>query len=56
MKHLKMFEDFTNEAMSASDKKALKFTQKDQDPKKLKILRMLSVKISQITSLQQTSV
>ena len=39
MKKVKLFEDFTNEAMSSSDQKALAFTMKEQDPKKIKDLQ-----------------
>jgi hypothetical protein len=39
MKKVKLFEDFTNEAMSSLDQKALAFTMKEQDPKKIKDLQ-----------------
>ena len=39
MKKVKLFEDFTNEAMSSSDQKALAYTMKSQDPSKIKDLQ-----------------
>ena len=39
MKKVKLFEDFTNEAMSSSDQKALAYTMRDQDPSKVKDLQ-----------------
>ena len=39
MKKVKLFEDFTNEAMNSSDQKALAYTMKSQDPSKIKDLQ-----------------
>ena len=39
MKKVKLFEDFTNEAMSSSDMKALAYSANNQDPSKVKDLQ-----------------
>lgn len=39
MKYIKLFEDFTNEALSAQDRKAIAFTMASQDPVKVKDLQ-----------------
>ena len=39
MKYIKLFEDFTNEALSAQDRKALAYLHSEQDPRKIKDLQ-----------------
>ena len=39
MKHIKLFEQFTSEALSAQDRKALAYTMAEQDPGKVKELQ-----------------
>ena len=39
MKYIKLFEDFTNEALSAQDRKAIAYTMAEQDPEKVKELQ-----------------
>lgn len=39
MKYIKLFEDFTNEALSAQDRKAIAYTMAEQDPGKVKELQ-----------------
>ena len=39
MKHIQLFEQFTSEALSAQDRKAIAYTMAEQDPAKVKELQ-----------------